>query len=92
MLYVVHLFTVRRFDILDMYAAGAAMDATNSKTKENTASLAVKSGNSALLQVRSQISDHPSPFDHRIAHHDDILLIVFSFFWIGGSQTSAASQ
>jgi hypothetical protein len=33
-----------------LYAAGAAMDATNFQTKENTASLAVKSGNTALLQ------------------------------------------
>ena len=33
-----------------LYAAGATMDVTNVKTKENTASLAVKSGNSSLLQ------------------------------------------
>jgi hypothetical protein len=33
-----------------LYAAGATMDVSNSKTRENTASLAVKSGNSALLQ------------------------------------------
>jgi hypothetical protein len=33
-----------------LYAAGATMDVSNAKTRENTASLAVKSGNSALLQ------------------------------------------
>jgi hypothetical protein len=33
-----------------LYAAGATMDVTNAKTKENTSSLAVKSGNSPLLQ------------------------------------------
>ena len=48
-------------DILRMYAAGASMDATNVKTKENTASLAVKSGNSALLQAMHRPPPLPPP-------------------------------
>ena len=58
MLYGPALPNVYFCNILRMYAAGANMDATNAKTKENTASLAVKSGNSALLQV---LPSHPPP-------------------------------